>query len=364
MFLSTAACDIMAETFDPLEFAQFIRCRWVAFAISGAIAVGLAFTVSVLLPPEYTARARILIQPARGSDPRVIAALRPSYLDSLRKYERVADSDAIFAQAMDSLGLRREGKSLPDKSRVLKVSKPQNQTVLEIRVTWRESRGAQALAQFIAEKTVEASRSLAADSARQVTSQLQPQLEMAQAKLRRARDALDRFTHGASIESLQSEFDSQSGLRKQVEADLMMARADLAALGTKQPAIQVRIAFLRQQQRGIVKTIARDGAALQEMKNRLDVLRDEQQSAQSAYEDAAAKFRAAALAAPFLGEHLEIIDHGAAPRSPGSPKLILNVIAAFFISMGATFVWLALRFGTDRVARPSSINARSLRSAA
>ncbi len=56
------------DEFNALDFAGYVRDRWLTVAVSCGVAVCLAFGVSRFLPRKYTATADILIQaPAGGT---------------------------------------------------------------------------------------------------------------------------------------------------------------------------------------------------------------------------------------------------------------------------------------------------------
>ena len=51
------------------------------------------------MTPQYTATARIVIDPPAGTDLRAAMAVSPIYLESLRTYEQFASSDSLFQKA-------------------------------------------------------------------------------------------------------------------------------------------------------------------------------------------------------------------------------------------------------------------------
>src|SRR5690348_16899649 len=84
-----------------------LRARWRLVALTCAVAASLAWIVSAILPREYTAVTRIVIEPPAGSDPRASTTVSPIYLESLRSYEVFALSDSLFLRAIEKFGLRR-----------------------------------------------------------------------------------------------------------------------------------------------------------------------------------------------------------------------------------------------------------------
>jgi capsular polysaccharide biosynthesis protein len=117
----------------------------------------LATAVSVILPRQYTATARILIEPSTGADSRYTVAVSPIYLESLKTYEYLANSDSLFQKAVNRFQLRAlaGAKSIERlKKQVLRIGIVRNTRILEISATVPDRGRAQSLAQYLAEQTV------------------------------------------------------------------------------------------------------------------------------------------------------------------------------------------------------------------
>src|SRR5213083_31292 len=97
----------MAETFDVFRYMGYLRLRWRWTAAVCGIALAVTLVVSMILPREYTATARIVIEPPAGSDLRSAMAVSPIYLESLKTYEHYASSDSLFLKALDHFSLRQ-----------------------------------------------------------------------------------------------------------------------------------------------------------------------------------------------------------------------------------------------------------------
>jgi len=358
-------------SFDPIDFADYIRRKWMVFAASCSLAIILALSVSLSLPRQYTAVASILIQSTAGNDPR---AAMPGYLESLKAYERVASSDTLFIGALDHLHAREAFAHTPIESlkrRILKVSKQTGTAVLDISATWDEPRHAQALAQYIAEQTVELSRSFDAGSARDLTREFRSQLEAARSRLAKARQARDAFAASASVETLEDDVEGGADQKSRLERDLAVARADLAEYKAQQPLVptdasnsddtrwvaekiastQAKIATIEGQLRDLIDLLAKEGRQLQERKTLREAIESEESSAQAAYETSTAKLNEAVAASQFRGERLQIIDPGIVPQRPSSPDIPLNVLSALLFSLVGSFVYLACRFSYARLLR-------------
>lgn len=153
----TSVVSSRDDQFDLAGFADYARSCWRFVAIAVAVAVAAVAIAGWMLPSRYTATATIFIDPPSAT------AVSPVYLESLRTYEHFASSDSLFKEAIGRLHIRELYPGAPFealKKQVLKVQKPRDTKILEISVTLSDPVKAQALAQYIAEKTVALSSSL------------------------------------------------------------------------------------------------------------------------------------------------------------------------------------------------------------
>lgn len=285
--------------FDAVELLDYIREKRVLFAMSCGAAVLLALAVSLALPKRYTAKSSILIDSPEGTDPRAATAMSPAYLESLKTYEALASSDTLFQSAIEHLQINGS------KGSVLKVSVPTNTAVIEISATLNDPRKAQALAQYIAEQTVELDRTIEGRSAAGRTGDL---------------NGFDR--------------------ELRLEEDLARARTDLAELGPETEPER------RQMASALIQAIDTQRRELAELLEK-----------QRAREDR----RATLSSSGFRGGRLHVIDPGVVPQQPIFPNTRLNIAAAFLASLAGTFAWLLLRFSYVRLQRERSERAYSLR---
>src|ERR1700687_3318466 len=131
----------MYPAFDAFEYVAYLRRRWRVIAAACGTAVLLALPLSLLMSKRYTATATIVIEPPGSSDSRTAIVVSPMYLESLRTYERFADSDSLFARAAEKFHLQEAGGLRPIESLkrgVLKVSKLRDTKIMEISVTLKD----------------------------------------------------------------------------------------------------------------------------------------------------------------------------------------------------------------------------------
>jgi capsular polysaccharide biosynthesis protein len=353
--------------FDALDFVGYVRDHWLVVTIACGVAVGLAFGVSKVLPRKYTATASILIRPPGGSDPRAATAVSPVYLESLKAYESFASSDTLFARAIDAVHARDGNRSVPIeilKRRVLKVSKPGSTAMLEIDATLEDPKKAQALALYIAEKTVELSHSLDTRSSDDLTSEFRAQFDAAKARHDRALQALNAFGLAQPIDTLGNEVQETADLKFRLERDLEVARTDLADYTAQNPpdadeaqwlrnhaaSTRARVTALELQTRQLADLLAKKTPELEGRKMRRDALEDDEKTAAAALEIANRRLNEMLTTARAIGEQLQIVDPGIVPQQPSSPNTMLNVVAALLVSLVGSVVYLAFRFGHARLA--------------
>ncbi len=225
-------------------------------------------------------------------------AVSPVYLESLKSYERFAASDTLFARALAAVHAPEgdAGDTLEAvKQRVLKVTKPPSTALLEISATLGDPKKAQALAQYVAEQTVELNRSLDTQATADLTNEFRTQLNAAKDRYRAAQQARNTFAEAEPVDSLQDEVENTSDLKFRLERDLAVARTDLAdymAQRQELPAgkqnqddddwlrrqiasTQAKMADLEGQARELGTTLAKTGRQLEEGKARRAGLENE-----------------------------------------------------------------------------------------
>jgi capsular polysaccharide biosynthesis protein len=374
----------MPESFDTLEFARFVRSQWRLFATACGIAVVLAAAVSFLLPRRYTATATLLIEPPAGNDPRAATVLSPIYLESLRTYERIASNDTLFLRALQHLGLRgaSSGASVESlKRRILKVSKPTSTKILEVNATLDDPRKAQALAQFIAEQTVELGKSVDAGSEEEITKESRSILAAAGKRLETAEQERALQIRNEPVQSVEDKVASAIKLQTTIQSDLAKARAEWAYysvqaqappakggassdadwIRTQVAALQARIKLLETQEEQITHQLATDTALLENRRARREVIDSQVKTARAEYDSANTKLNDILVSSVFRSERLHIIDPGIVPERPSFPNTPLNVIAALLASFVATMAYVAVRFSQARMTSVRAAGAYSFR---
>ena len=351
----------MAESFDAFRYMSYLRTRWRSIAASCGTAVVLALIVSLLMPRQYTAAARIVIEPPAGTDMRAAVAVSPIYLESLRTYEQFASGDSLFQQAVNHFGLR-SGPVESQKRRVLKVGLLRNTRILEIWATLPDPKKAQALAQYLAQATVDMNRGLTADGDQDlVLGMVQQQRDFRQ-RLAESDAAWVELLSREPVQALQTETENAAELRSNLEQQISNVELEIAdaaerlkqAVGgdaveirKQETNARARLSQLRSQ----MDTLARESRDREKLlavrlahRERLEVDRKAVQAQLNAVET---QLREARGGASYRGERLKIIDPGIVPERPSSPNVPLNLAAAFLLGLVLPVLWLTLRMGYE-----------------
>jgi len=350
----------MADSFDAFRYISYMRARWRWLATSGLVAAIAALAVSLLMAPQYTATARVVIEPPAGSDLRAPMAVSPIYLESLRTYEHFASSDSLFQKAITRFHLRELVGSGPIESlkkRVLRVETLRNTRILEISATMPDARKAQELAQFLAESTVEMNRAMVTEGDRELLQGLEKQESEIQDRLKQMEATRAQLFAREPVDDLQSAVSQTSELRYSIEQQIQSVELELAdaaerakqASAAELTEIRKEESNARARQQEMRKQIEeldrRNAQREKELALRMthrDQLEAERKAVQSELTASETRLRETRSDAGFRGERLRLIDPGIVPERPSSPNLPLNVGAALFLGLVLPLVYLTM----------------------
>ncbi len=350
----------MADSRDAFRYISYVRLRWRFVVASCIAAAALAMAISLALPREYTAAARIVIEPPAGADPRAAMAVSPIYLESLKTYEQFAASDSLFQKAVERFHLRQVVGAKPIESlkkTVLEVGILRNTRILEIAARLPNARTAQALAQYLAEETVSLNRSLIHQSGHDVIDNVEQQEREARARLDASDREWSRILSAEPVEDLQSALTQAGELRSNLDQQIASAHLEIAdtvdrekqaspsereVLAKEQSSAQARLAELQKQLDAVNRDAAEKEKRLAERLARRDRIEAERKASQAALTATDARLREARNDLGYRGERLTIIDPGVVPERPSSPNLPLNVAAAILLGLVLPMVYLAI----------------------
>ena len=346
----------MGEPFDAFRYIGYMRARWRWILTSVCVAVLLAIAVSLVLPNQYTATTRLVIDPPAGTDLRSAMAVSPIYLESLKTYEQFAAGDSIFQKAADRFGLG--GAPIEAlKRRVLKVQIVRNTRILEISATLPDPKKAQALAEFLGKSAVELNRAAVSESDQDLLRGLIDQEREARDRLAETEKAWAQTLANEPVDSLQSQIekaaDLRAGLQQQIQTvELEIADAaerakqagatDLAEIRKEDSNARARLAEMRKQLQDLDRQNGERERLLATRQVHHDRIEAERKTVQSALVAVEGRLRDARGESGYRGERLRIIDPGIVPERPSSPNLPLNVAAALLAGLVLPVLYLTL----------------------
>ncbi len=278
------------------------------------------------------------------------------YLESLKTYELFANGDTQFAKAADRFHLRRNNAQSIEslKQRVLKVTKLRDTKVLEIRATLADPRQAQAVAEYLANETIDASHAENLASDRDYFELGEQQAALAKQRLDELEKAWNALAVSEPAESLQSEINADVALRSNVDEQLVAAESEVAGYQQQAQdgsfareqlnATQARAALLSARSRELQRSIQQKSATLASRIGKRDALQASLDVARRAYETLATWLLEAEASAGTHAERLRMIDPGIVPQRASSPNIPLNVAASLFGALIASIVYLSCSF--------------------
>ncbi len=354
------------------ERTAYIVSRWRFVVAAVAAAALLTFTVSEFLPRKYTATATVIIDPPGSNDPRAALVVNPTYLDSLRTFERYFTSDTLFQQAAQRFHLDggKAGISALRNS-VLKVSVEHETRVLEVSATLSNPRDALALVQYITQESIHASRDEAQAGDRDTVANVTEEYESARVRFEKARAEWELAAQQGTPESLQGEVSAAIGLHSEVSRLRVQAEAEAAEWrlrardGDAQDrqsstvlanASSARASEYAKRENELADEISTKRKQLADLSERHAVASGEFDSARKAYEAALSRMRDFSALNGLRSEHMRVIDPGVEPRQPSSPKVLLNTIAASLLAACFAVAWLNFVAGIPRQ-RPAVVRA-------
>jgi capsule polysaccharide export protein KpsE/RkpR len=238
--------------------------------------------------------------------------------------------------------------------RVLKVSKLRDTKVLEVSAKLSDPKLAQALAQYIAEETVNMNRRESLASDHDFIDLADKQVTDARQRLTEIQTAWNAMVVSEPVESLQSEIDADVDLRGKVEEQLVSAESAAAEYQQEAQdgpfareqwsAAQARVAILAKRSQELQRAIEQKTATLALRNAKRQSLGTTLKVAQQSYETVAGRLLESRATAGTHAEQLRIIDPGTVPQRPSSPNISLNVAAALLAALILSIAYLSFAF--------------------
>jgi len=354
------------------ERTAYVLGRW-RFVVTAVAAAGLlAFAVSEFLPRRYTATATVIIDPPGTNDPRAAMVVNPTYLESLRTFERFFNNDTLFQQAAQRFHLDAGTAGiLALRKRVLKVGMQRDTRVLEVSATLPNPQDALALVRYITEQSIKASRAEAQAADQDTLANVTEEFDHARVRFEKARAEWELAALQGTPETVQGEVSAAIGLQSEVSRLRVQAEAEAAEWrirardGDAQDrqsstvltnAAGARASEYARRESELAEEVAAKRKLLAELTERHAVASGEFDSARKAYEAALSRVRDFSAVNGLRSEHLRVIDPGVEPSQPSSPKVLLNTIVAVLLAFCIALSWLSFVAGTPRQ-RPAVVRA-------
>ena len=340
---------------NAFEYVDYLRLRWRLIAAACVTAAALSLAVSLLLPKRYTATASIVIEPPAGNDVRTATAVSPVYLESLKSYERFADSDTLFAGAVEHFHLAAGGIQAL-KQQVLKVTKLRDTKILEISATLPQPGLAQQFVEYVAEQTVKLSRSESMATDREMIGEQERQSAEAQQRLSHAQPEWSEYETREPVGALKAQIESEVDLVGRLSQTLIDVRSTIADYAEKTdvnftsdvPGLRARAAELAKKVAELEKDIDQKSGLASQREAGRQKLEAELKMSQTATETSAARLRDLRATAGMRGERLRVIDPGIVPQHASSPNIPLNMLAALLLTLIALVGYLTVSFSYGR----------------
>jgi capsule polysaccharide export protein KpsE/RkpR len=288
-------------------------------------------------------------------------AVSPIYLESLKTYEQFASGDSLFQTAAEKFGLTTAfgGQAFESiKKRVLRVGIVRNTRILEVAATLPDPRKAQALAQYLAESTVELTRSVVKESDRDLIAGIERQQQEARAHVQEADEAWSKTLAAEPVSQLQAEMESGAELLAHQRGELATVElaiadqadrekhpqspGDLDEIRREASNARARLAELQKQIQQLSQQQVERERTLALRSSHRDRLEAERKARQTELAAAETRLREARADVGYRGERMRIIDPGVVPQRPSSPNLPLNVLAALLLGVVFSVLYLAI----------------------
>ena len=213
------------------------------------------------------------------------------------------------------------------------------------------------MAQFVAESTVDLTRSVMNDSDRDLVGGLEQQQRAAQARVQAVEDAWAKALGSEPVAELQSELESSAELRSSIQKDIASAElliadaadrkqqaqaAEAAEIQKETSSARARIAEMTRQIERIDRRQSERERTLAQRIGHRDALEAERKARQAELAASETRLREARGDAGYRGERMKIIDPGIVPQQPSSPNLILNLLAALLFGLILPLLYLAV----------------------
>lgn len=335
-----------------------LRRRWIV-AAACVLAVLAAFVITRMATPVYEARTTLLIKDPGASGERMFLDTGAAVVTR----NQVQNSVQILrSRQVAEMAVARLGDLLPPEERQgwadrISVQPVSNTDTLIVSVQHTDARIAAAMANAVAESFIDLSRELNRSETTVAREFIEEQLQVAQAQLMAAEQALKAYREAGNAVLPSDETRTILNRLGDLEArllDAQLAREDALRRGAmaEAAAYDARIATLQAE----IEAASQRLAAVPEREMTLAALLREQTVLEQVFLLLRGRLEEVRIAEAMRTSNVAVIDPAVPPTRPVSPRPMLNMALALFLGLFAGVAGaLLLEFFDTTVKTPEEI---------
>lgn len=335
-----------------------LRRRWIV-AAACVLAVLAAFVITRMATPVYEARTTLLIKDPGASGERMFLDTGAAVVTR----NQVQNSVQILrSRQVAEMAVARLGDLLPPEERQgwadrISVQPVSNTDTLIVSVQHTDARIAAAMANAVAESFIDLSRELNRSETTVAREFIEEQLQVAQAQLMAAEQALKAYREAGNAVLPSDETRTILNRLGDLEArllDAQLAREDALRRGAtaEAAAYDARIATLQAE----IEAASQRLAAVPEREMTLAALLREQTVLEQVFLLLRGRLEEVRIAEAMRTSNVAVIDPAVPPTRPVSPRPMLNMALALFLGLSAGVAGaLLLEFFDTTVKTPEEI---------
>lgn len=335
-----------------------LRRRWIV-AAACVLAVLAAFVITRMATPVYEARTTLLIKDPGASGERMFLDTGAAVVTR----NQVQNSVQILrSRQVAEMAVARLGALLPPEERQgwadrISVQPVSNTDTLIVSVQHTDARIAAAMANAVAESFIDLSRELNRSETTVAREFIEEQLQVAQAQLMAAEQALKAYREAGNAVLPSDETRTILNRLGDLEArllDAQLAREDALRRGAtaEAAAYDARIATLQAE----IEAASQRLAAVPEREMTLAALLREQTVLEQVFLLLRGRLEEVRIAEAMRTSNVAVIDPAVPPTRPVSPRPMLNMALALFLGLFAGVAGaLLLEFFDTTVKTPEEI---------
>jgi len=335
-----------------------LRRRWIV-AAACVLAVLAAFVITRMATPVYEARTTLLIKDPGASGERMFLDTGAAVVtrNQVQNSVQILRSRQVAEMAVARLGDLLQPEERQGWADHISVQPVSNTDTLIVSVQHTDARIAAAMANAVAESFIDLSRELNRSETTMAREFIEEQLQVAQAQLMAAEQALKAYREAGNAVLPSDETRTILNRLGDLEArllDAQLAREDALRRGAtaEAAAYDARIATLQAE----IEAASQRLAAVPEREMTLAALLREQTVLEQVFLLLRGRLEEVRIAEAMRTSNVAVIDPAVPPTRPVSPRPMLNMALALFLGLFAGVAGaLLLEFFDTTVKTPEEI---------